>query len=87
MVPKVEALQYSRAERSELKLALENEHLRSALRKFCQEQLWYFREKSYEAAEADLRNADRYRGMAAAYEDMVAELGSLVKRIGDLVSE
>ena len=73
---------YTRAEKSELKLALENEHLRSALGKFCQEQMWYFREKSYESAEADLRKADQYRGMAAAYEDLVAELGSLVKRLG-----
>jgi hypothetical protein len=81
-MPKLEAREYTRAEKSELKLLLENENLCSALGKFCQQQMWYFREKSYEAAEEDIRRADRYRGMAAAYEDLMAELGSLVKRIG-----
>jgi hypothetical protein len=75
------AVEYTRAEKTELKLALANEALRSALEKFCGQQMWYFREKSYEAAENDLRKADRYRGMAAAYEDILAELQSLVKRI------
>ena len=78
----LQALEYTRAEKNELKLALANEALRSALEKFCAQQMWYFREKSYEAAENDLRKADQYRGMAAAYEDMVTELDSLVKRIG-----
>ncbi len=81
-MPKLEALEYTHVEKTDLKLALENENLCSALAKFCQEQMWYFREKSYEAAEADLRKADRYRGMAAAYEDLMAELESLAKRIG-----
>ena len=75
-------VEYTRVEKAELKATLDNEALRSALDKFCREQMWYFREKSYEAAENDLRKADRLRGMAAAYEDMVAELASLVKRIG-----
>lgn len=73
--------EYSLSEKSALKTAANDPHLQAALAKFFAYQCDLFREKSYQSAENNLRQADKYRGAAEAYQDLLGELKITAKRL------
>lgn len=80
-LPSAEA-DFNALEKQELKLLFsKGGTLKEALAKFCAVQMWRFREEAYNSAEHNLRQSDKKRGAAEAYQDFLNELQATVKRL------